>query len=120
MSVCIFFALFFAGILLELYDFAVKNSVTNVFLLSVFAVGIFLIVVWKTRKTAGILYETEPHAFCITYEKKGFLLTNKDTAESVFYGWNMVLRQKRAGKVGIVFLSQNVYFFLPVESDIWL
>ena len=119
--VCLyFFALFFAGILLELYDLAVKNSVTNVFLLSVFAVGMFILVVWKTRKTAGILYETEPRAFCITYEKKGFLLTNTDTAESVFYSWNMVLRQKRAGKVGIVFLSKNVYFFLPVESDIRL
>lgn len=115
--VCLyFFALFFAGILLELYHLAGKNRVSNAFLLSVFAVAMFLLILWKIRRTAGIIYETEPHAFCVIYEKKGFLMTNTDTAESVFYGWNMVQGQKRIGKIGIVFLSQNVYFFLPVES----
>lgn len=113
--VCLyFFVLFFAGILLELYGWAVEGRLTNGCFLSVFAVVILLITIWRAHKTAGILYETEPHAFCLTYEKKGFLLTNTETKESAFYGWNMIWREKRIKKVGIVFLTRDIYFFLPV------
>lgn len=113
--VCLyFFVLFFAGILLELYGWAVEGRLTNGCFLSVFAVVILLITIWRAHKTAGTLYETEPHAFCLTYEKKGFLLTNTETKESVFYGWNMIWREKRIKKVGIVFLTRDIYFFLPV------
>ncbi len=114
--VCLYFMLlFFSGILLELYSWIEKGRLTNSYLISVFAVAMFLIIALRTKRTAGILYEKEPHSFSLVYEKKGFLLTNTETKESVFYGWNMIKREKQLKKLKIIYVARDVYFFVPYQ-----
>lgn len=115
--VCLyFFLLFFSGIVLQLHDQIVNDRFSNSYIISLFAVVMLSVIILRIRKTARNLYKTEPHAFQIIYEKKGFTLTNMVTKESVFYGWDMIKREKDVKKLKIIYVAKYVYFFVPLKN----
>lgn len=116
--VCLYFSiLFLIGICLELYSLIVNKEVNNSYLISLFSIIFYVLTLQRTRKTAGILYETEPHEFTISYEKKGFTLTDIQTHQSMFYAWEMIKKVKKYKNIGIVYIVGNVYFFLPLHTE---